>query len=59
MSAIGAALLAQKHLKVAGFWSQLDTNDREDNDKGGKDVVDKDDDDNDNDNVMEEMPMDK
>ncbi len=55
-SAIGAAPLMQEQLKVASFWSQLDTNGREDDDKGDDNVVNKDDNNND---VMDEMPMGK
>jgi hypothetical protein len=56
ISTISAALLMQEQLKVAGFWSQLDANNGDDDDKGDNNVVDKDNDDN---NVMKEMPMDK
>ncbi len=45
VSAIGAAPLTQEQLKVAGFCSQLDPDDKDDNDEGGnKNAVDEDND---------------
>ncbi len=43
----------QEQLKVAGFWHQLDANNREDNSKGYNDIVDED---NDDGNIIKEMP---
>ncbi len=59
VSAIGATLLMQEQLKVTGFWSQLDTGDREDDNKEDDNVVDEDKDNDNDDNIMEEMPMDE
>jgi hypothetical protein len=56
LPAIGAALWTQEQLKFAGFCSQLDADDGDDDNEGDNNVVDEDDDvvDKDNDNVGKE-----
>ncbi len=54
MSAIVATPLTQEQLKVAGFCSQLDADNRDGNNEGNDDVVDEDDDYADKDNGQAE-----